>query len=174
MLNPLGTLLLLGADSACASAAIRLLLPREKLKWQLPAAFAVCDGIGALLGCVVSPAHHPGERGSLAVLGVAVVAVAGLLLAISKRPSWERSAATCRGVALLAIPILLAADNFLAGKNSSVNLSTAMLVVATGATSCLMSVLGLAIGKFAGGRFERFGRVILASAALLLLATAAA
>ena len=174
MLNPLGTLLLFGVDSACASAAIRLLLPRENVKWRLPAAFALCDGLGALLGTVVPPAYHPGERISLTILGVAVVAVAGLLLAITQRPVWVHSARVCRVVTLLAIPMLLAADNFLAGKSSYGDLPIAALVAGAAATSCLMSVLGLAIGEFVGVRFERLGRVALASTALLLLAAAAA
>jgi hypothetical protein len=174
MLNPLGTLLLLGADSACASAAIRMLLPRENLTWRLPAAFAVCDGLGALLGCVVSPGYRPGERVSVAILSVALAAVAGLLLAVAKRPAWVRPARVCKVVTLLAIPVLLAADNFLAGKSSYADLPIVGLVAGTAATSYLMSALGLAIGEFVGVRFERLGRLALMCAALLLLAAAAA
>ena len=173
MLNPLGTWLLLGGDSACASAAIRLFLPRENVKWQLPVAFAVCDGLGALLGSAISPAYYFGVGGSLAISCVAVAAVAGLLLAHSKMPSGTRFARICRGGTLLAIPLLLAGDNFLAGKSSDANLSVAAIVAGTGATSFLMSVVGLAVGEFAGARFERFGRIALMSAALLLLAVAA-
>jgi hypothetical protein len=174
MLNPLGTLLLLGVDSACASAAIRLLLPREKLKWRLPAAFAFCDGLGALLGSVVPQAYHPGERISLAILGTSLAAVTGLLLAITERPVWSQSARVCKVVTLFAIPVLLAADNFLAGKGSYGDLPVAALGAGAAATSCLMSVLGLAIGEFVGVRFERLGRLALLSTALLLLAAAAA
>jgi hypothetical protein len=174
MLNPLGTLLFLGADSACASAAIRMLLPRENVKWRLPATFAVCDGLGALLGCVVSPAYRPGERVSVAILGAALAAAAGLLLAVAKRPAWVHSARVCKVVTLFAIPVLLAADNFLTGKSSYADLSIVGLVAGTAAASYLMSALGLAIGDFVGMRFEWLGRLALTSAALLLLAAAAA
>ena len=168
-----GVLFLLGADSFCASAAIRIQAPGARLKWQLPAAFAVCDGLGSFVGSLTQAGWIIDRRIGSAISAAAVFAVIGLLLMIGKRPAEQFSTWPARAAFLAAIPLLLAVDNFLAGQTNFSGVTPAILAGMAAATSYGMSLAGLAAGEFAAPRLERFGLAGLASAALMLGAWAA-
>ena len=109
----LGPSLAFSIDSLCVSAAVRIHYPDDNLKWQLPLAFALCDGLAAFCGLLVH-ARQLVDREAGLVISVATYGVsAGLVLMVAK---WRRSnepTAFRRAVTLAAIPLLLGtADNF--------------------------------------------------------------
>jgi hypothetical protein len=163
-----GVLFLLGADSFCASAAIRIQAPEARLKWQLPAAFAVCDGLGSFVGSVTQAGRILDGGIASGISAAAVIAAIGLVTMIGKRPAEQYSTWPGRAGVLVAIPLLLAVDNFLAGQTNFSGVSPVIMAGMTAATSYGMSLVGLAAGKFAGSRLERFGLARVASAALML------
>jgi hypothetical protein len=167
-----GILFLLGADSFCASAAIRIQLPEARLKRQLPAAFAVCDGIGSFVGSATQ-AGRILDGGIASGIGAAAVIAAIGLVMIGKRRADKYSTWPGRAGVLVAIPLLLAVDNFIAGQTNFSGVAPVIMAGMTAATSYGMSLVGLAAGEFAGSRLERIGLAGLASAALMLGAWAA-
>jgi hypothetical protein len=160
-------LFLLGADSFCASAAVRIQLPEVRLKWQLPAAFAVCDGFGSFAGSATQTGWIIDGRIAPAIGAAAVIAAIGLMMMIGGRPSKRYLGWPGRAALLAAIPLLLATDNFLAGQGNSPGVTPAIVAVMAAAASFGMSLVGLAAGEFAGRRLERLGLAGVASAALM-------
>jgi hypothetical protein len=163
-----GVLFLLGVDSFCASAAVRIQLPEVRLKWRLPAAFAVCDGLGSFVGSATQAGRLIDGRIAAGISAAAVIAAIGLVMLIGKRPAEKYSTWPGRAAVLVTIPLLLAADNFLAGQTSFSGVTPAIMAGMAAATSYGMSVAGLAAGEFAGSWLERFGLAGVASAALLI------
>ena len=154
MLNLSDSLLFLGVDSAWASGAIRLVMPDEKLSWRLPAAFALFDGLGSLLGSSIWPANTTGAE----VRGItlaAVVAAGALLLVAAKRRTCVHATSFRRMVIFVAIPVLLATDNFLEGRVSLAFTSPMALAIANAANSWLMSFAGLAICELTAACLRR-------------------
>jgi hypothetical protein len=168
-----GVLFLLGADSFCASAAVRIQLPGARLKWQLPAAFAVCDGLGSFFGSATRVGWGIDGQIASAISAAAVFAAIGLLMMVGKRPAEKYLRWPGRTAALVAIPLLLATDNFLAGQSSFSGVTPAIMAGMAAAASYGMSLAGLAAGEFAGRRLERIGMAGVASVALMIGAWAA-
>jgi len=162
-----GVLFLLGADSFCAAAAISIQLPEVRLKWQLPAAFAVCDGLGSFAGSATQAGWIIDGRIAAGVGAAAVIAEIGLMMMIGRRPSTRYLGWPTRAALLAAIPLLLAIDNFLAGQGNFTGVTPAIAAVMAAATSFGMSLVGLAAGEFAGRLLERLGLAGVASAALM-------
>jgi hypothetical protein len=168
-----GVLFLLGVDSFCASAAVRIQMPELRLKWQLPAAFAVCDGLGSLVGSATQAGWIIDGRIASGISAAAVFAAIGLLMMVGKQPAKRYLMWPGRAALLAAIPLLLATDNFLAGQNNFSGVTQATMAGMAAATSYGMSLAGLAAGEFAGSRLQRIGLSGLATAALLIGAWAA-
>jgi len=170
MLNFAGTCFLLGADSAFASAAIGMILPKGRLRWQLPAAFAICDGLFSFLGCVTRPGLAIDRSVAEGITLLAAIVAMGLLLVLAASSKHTHSTRTGKTVILVAIPLLLAVDNYFGGEASSAIIPPATLALATAGTSYLTSLLGLFIGEWTGARLQRFGWSATAPVALLLMA----
>jgi len=147
MLNLSGYLLLLGADSACASGAIGIHMPGKSIKWQLPLAFAVCDGIGSFLGPVAQVSRVVDRDVVQAItLAAYVIAVVALLI-ISKGQTGRPGSCVLRGIALIAVPVLLSADNFFTSRALLMGWTLGILATMAAASSCLMALFGLAVGN---------------------------
>ncbi len=170
MLNLSGYLLLLGTDSACASGAIGIHVRDGSIKWQLPLAFAVCDGIGSFLGPVAQISRVVDRNVAQAItLAAYVVAVIALLI-IAKGPAGRLGSCLLRGIALIAVPLLLSADNFFTSRALPMGWTLGILATTTAASSCLMALFGLAVGNAIRMRQGRLAWAMLAS--LTLFATA--
>jgi hypothetical protein len=168
-----GVMFLLGADSLCASAAVRIQLPEARLKWELPAAFALCDGLGSFVGSVTQAGRIIDGRIALGIGTAATFAAIGLLLMIGKRPAEKYLRWPGRAAVVVAIPLLLATDNFLARQGNFSGVTPTIMAGMAAATSYGMSLAGLAAGDFAGRRLERIGLAGVASVALMIGAWAA-
>ena len=146
----------LGVDSAWASAAVRMAMPDEKVSWRLPAAFALFDGLGTLLGSSICPAHSTGAE-ARAMTVAAVVSAGVLLLVARKTRTWGHNTSFRRIAIFVAIPALLATDNFLEGRVSFAVISPVTLAIVMAASSWLMSFAGLAICELVADCCKRFG-----------------
>jgi hypothetical protein len=170
MLNLSGHLFLLGTDSACASGAIGIRMRDRGINWQLPLAFAVCDGIGSFLGPVAQASRvvdrNVAQTATLAAYLLAVVA----LLIITKGPTAVHGSCLHRGIAVIAVPVLLSADNFFAARASPIGWTLGILATMAAASSYLMALFGLTVGNTIR---MRQGRLVWATLALLILFTVA-
>ena len=174
MLSLSGYLLLLGADSACASGAIGIHMRDRSIKWQLPLAFAVCDGIGSFLGPVAQVSRVVDRNAAQAItLAAYIVAVVALLI-ISKGQSGRPGSCLRRGIALIAVPLLLSADNFFTARALPIGWTSGILATMTAASSYLMALFGLAVGNAIRMRQGRLVWATLASLALFAAAWVAA
>jgi hypothetical protein len=170
MLSFVGSSLLLGVDTACACAAIRIHIREDGVKWQLPIAFAFCDGLSSFLGSVVRVGQGVDRSVAPAATLAAYVVATGMLLIIAKWPGEEQWSWLRRAITLIAVPLLLGTDNFFAGKALLASFAPATLAVMTGAISYVMSLLGLMLGSMIHARLRRFAWGVLASVVLLAIA----
>jgi hypothetical protein len=164
-----GSSLLLAVDSAFAAGALRMRFRSDQMKWQLPVAFAVCDGLSSLLGSVARIVPFASLGSGRAIILGAYAAAAGLLLISWKSERQQENAWLRFGIALLAIPILLGADNFFAHQASPGKIAPGMFGAMAGA-SFGMSLLGLTVADMVRSRANRPAWAIPISMALLLLA----
>jgi hypothetical protein len=170
MLNPAGYLFLLATDSACASGAIGIHMRGRSIKWQLPLAFAVCDGIGSFLGPVAQVSRVVDRNVAQAITLVAYAVAVAALLIITKGPTGEAGSWLRRAIATVAVPVLLSADNFFAARALPMGWTLGILTITTAANSYLMALFGLAVGNAIR---EHEGSLVWATlASLTLFATA--
>jgi len=142
----------------------------KSIKWQLPLAFAVCDGVGSFLGPVAQVSRVVDRNAAQAItLAAYVVAVVALLI-ISKGQSGRPGSCLRRGIALIAVPLLLSAENFFTSRALPMGWTLGILATTTAASSCLMALFGLAVGNAIRMRQGRLAWAMLAS--LTLFATA--
>lgn len=162
MLNLSGYLFLLGADSGCASAAIQMQTTDAYGKWKLPIAFAVCDGIASFAGPSLKIAERVDTRIVQMGLLAAYLCAAAVLIFLRRPAVGARGARLRQMVGMLALPVLLSADNLVAPRAVSLGWSPAEFALAMALSSGMMSILGLKLADlFRGQRTEiAYGGVI--------------
>jgi len=170
MLNLSEYSLLLGADSACAALAIRIHMRDEGLKWQLPLAFAVSDGLGSFLGPIARAGQSFGPNVAQTITLTAYVVAIGTFLIIPKWPPGRHTAWLWRMIVLIGIPVLLSTDNFFAAKAFPPGGTLGIVAAMTAISSYVMSFLGLAVGNAMRMHVGRFGWRALASVVLFAIA----
>jgi hypothetical protein len=102
-------------------------------------------------------------------LAAYLVAVAALLI-ITKGPTAVPGSGLRRGIAVIAVPVLLSADNFFAARALPMGWTLLILATMTAASSYLMALFGLTVGNAIR---MRQGKLVWATlASLILFATA--
>jgi len=146
----------------------------RSIKWQLPLAFAVCDGIGSFLGPVAQVSRVVDRNAAQAItLAAYIVAVVALLIIANGPTGRPGSCLLCR-IALIAVPLLLCADNFFTARALPIGWTSGILATMTAASSYLMALFGLAVGNAIRMRQGRLVWATLASLALFATAWVAA
>jgi hypothetical protein len=169
MLN-VGSSFLFGIDGACVSAAVRMHCADNRVRWQLPLAFGICDGLGSFLGCLLHAKQAVYRDADLAIAFGTYGMLVGVLLVVAKWPGATEAAGFRRALMLMVIPVLLATDNFFGARTLHGVWNPATFAETTGLISTVMSLCGLILGDALRVRSGAFARSVLMSAILLALA----
>lgn len=155
----MGILLLLAftlsLDSFRVSLGLGATRPRPARQAQIALAFGLCDGLAPLLGLLVGQSLVDYVGGWVEYLGPLMLCGYGLYTVYVARRCAEKESDDNDGWIVFGLPLTLSLDNLVAGASLGVLGFPVLLSVAViGATSALMSLAGLRLGRVAVNFFK--------------------
>jgi putative Mn2+ efflux pump MntP len=144
--------LLVGLDNLQVGAALGLVRMSAARRWAFAGAFAFCETAMPLAGLALGQAARARAGAWADAIGIAVLALCGILIVVFSLRDEEESFAESR-LALAGLPLSLSFDNLAAGVGLG---SLGFPVIASALVLGLASGSLCALGLFAGARLRRW------------------
>ena len=144
--------LLVGLDNLQVGAGLGLVRMSPARRWAFAGGFALCETVMPLVGLALGQAARARAGAWADGLGIAVLALCGILIVVFSLRNEEESLAESR-FALAGLPLSLSLDNLAAGVGLG---SLGFPVIASALILGLVSGSLCALGLFAGAYLRRW------------------
>lgn len=144
--------LLVGLDNLQVGAGLGLVRMSPARRWAFAGVFALCETVMPLVGLALGQAARARAGAWADGLGIAVLALCGILIVVFSLRNEEESLAESR-FALAGLPLSLSLDNLAAGVGLG---SLGFPVIASALILGLVSGSLCALGLFAGAYLRRW------------------